>query len=112
MKRLCSSVLQKAQPLFYGIFVDLMAHTNVEVVFMSKSSIYFTVDHVNGKHDVKELKRELDTFPGVISVSVNDKTESIAVDFDTTGVQQEQLQKRIEKLGYGIIDTRFENHIM
>ncbi len=79
---------------------------------MSKASIYFTVDNVNGKHDVKELKRELDTFPGVISVSVNDKTESIAVDFDTTGVQQEQLQKRIEKLGYGIIDTRFENHIM
>lgn len=79
---------------------------------MSKASIYFTVDNVNGKHDVKELKRELDTFPGVISVSVNDKTESIAVDFDTTGVQQEQLQKRIEKLGYGIVDTRFENHIM
>lgn len=79
---------------------------------MSKASIYFTVDNVNGKHDVKELKRELDTFPGVISVSVNDKTESIAVDFDTTGVQQEQLQKRIEKLGYGILDTRFENHIM
>lgn len=79
---------------------------------MSKASIYFTVDNVNGKHDVKELKRELDTFPGVISVSVNDKTESIAVDFDTTGVQQEQLQKRIEKLGYGIVDTWFENHIM
>lgn len=79
---------------------------------MSKASIYFTVDDVNGKHDVKELKRELDTFQGVISVSVNDKTESIAVDFDTTGVQQEQLKKRIEKLGYEIIDTRFENHIM
>lgn len=79
---------------------------------MSKASIYFTVDNVNGKHDVKELKRELDTFPGVISVSVNNKTESIAVDFDTTGVQQEQLQKHIEKLGYGIVDTRFENHIM
>lgn len=79
---------------------------------MSKASIYFTVDDVNGKHDVKQLKRELDTFQGVISVSVNDKTESVAVDFDTTGVQQEQLKKRIEKLGYEIIDTRFENHIM
>lgn len=79
---------------------------------MSKASAYFTVGNVNGKHDVKELKRELDTFPGVISVSVNDKTESIAVDFDTTGVQQEQLQKRIEKLGYKITDTHFENHIM
>lgn len=69
------------------------AHTNAEVIFMSKASIYFTVDDVNGKHDVKQLKRELDTFQGVISVSVNDKTESVAVDFDTTGVQQEQLKK-------------------
>lgn len=79
---------------------------------MSKASAYFTVSNVNGKHDVKELKRELDTFPGVFSVSVNDKTERIAVDFDTSGVKQEQLQKRIEKMGYDITDTRLENHIM
>jgi len=79
---------------------------------MSKASAYFTVGNVNGKHDVKELKRELDTFAGVISVSVNDRTESIAVDFDTTGVKPEQLKKRIEKLGYQVTDSRFENHIM
>lgn len=79
---------------------------------MSKASIYFTVDNVNGKHDVKELKRELDTFPGVISVSVNDKTESIAVDFDTTGVTGQRLKKRVEKLGYEVKNSRYENHIM
>jgi len=81
-------------------------------MIISKASIYFTVDNVNGKHDVKELKRELDTFPGVTSVSVNDKTETIAVDFDTTAVQQEQLQKRIEKLGYEITHTRLDDNIM
>lgn len=75
---------------------------------MSKASIYFTVSNVNGKHAVKELKRELDTFSGVSSVSVNDKAESIAVDFDTTGVSQKQLTKRIEKLGYEITHTRLE----
>lgn len=79
---------------------------------MSNASIYFTVNSVNGKHDVKQIKRELDTFPGVTSVSVNDKTESIAVDFDTTAVQQERLQKRIENLGYDIIHTRLDNNIM
>ena len=79
---------------------------------MSNASIYFTVNDVNGKHDVKELKRELGIFPGVTSVSVNDRTESIAVDFDTTAVQQEHLQKRIEKLGYEIIHTRFDNNIL
>lgn len=79
---------------------------------MSKANAYFTVSNVNGKHDVKKLKRELDTFPGVSSVSINDKTESIAVNFDTTGVKQEQLHKRIEKLGYEITDTCFENYNM
>ena len=79
---------------------------------MSNASIYFTVNDVNGKHDVKELKRELGAFPGVTSVSVNDKTESIAVDFDSTAVQQEHLQKRIEKLGYEIIHMRFDHSIM
>ena len=79
---------------------------------MSKASIYFTVDNVNGKHDTKEIKRELDTFRGVISVSVNDRTECIAVDFDTTGVRPEQLETKIENLGYKITHTRFENHIM
>lgn len=79
---------------------------------MSKASLYFTVDNVNGAHDVKQLKRELDTFRGVLSVSVNDRTENIAVDFDTTGVKPEQLETRIEKLGYKITAARLEKHIM
>lgn len=79
---------------------------------MSKASACFTVDNINGKHDINVLKRELDSFSGVLSVSVNGDTQSIAVDFDTTGVHQEQLQRKIEKLGYEITHTRFENHIM
>lgn len=79
---------------------------------MSNASIYVTVDNVDGKHDVKELKRELDTFQGVTSVSVNDKTETIAVDFDTTAVQAERIQKRIEQLGYGIMHTRLDTNVM
>lgn len=79
---------------------------------MSKASIYFTVGNVDGKHDVKELKRELDTLRGIISVSINDQTESIAIDFDTTGVQQERIQKKIEKLGYDVLNVRFEDHVM
>lgn len=79
---------------------------------MSKANAYFTVSNLNGKHDIKELKRELDTVSGVNSVSVNDKTGNITVDFDTTGIKQEQLHKRIQTLGYEIVDTCFENHIM
>ncbi|MPL95178.1 hypothetical protein SDC9_41347 [bioreactor metagenome] len=79
---------------------------------MSKASAYFTVGNIDGKHDVKELKRELDTLHGVLSVSVNERTERIAVDFDTTGTEQERIQKRIEKLGYHVSEVQFENHVM
>jgi copper chaperone CopZ len=79
---------------------------------MSKASVYFTVSNINSKHDVKELKRELDTFSGVISVSVSDKTGNVAVDFDTTGVNQERLEEKIIESGYEILDSKFENHIM
>ncbi|MFV0497828.1 MAG: cation transporter [Candidatus Fimivivens sp.] len=79
---------------------------------MSRASVYFSVTNVNGKHDVKQLKREFDTFRGVTSVSVNDRTECIAVDFDTTDVKSEQLAKKLEKLGYEIVGSRFDDHVM
>lgn len=79
---------------------------------MSKASVYFDVKDSNEKHDTKELKRELDTFSGVISVSVNNRANCIGVDYDTTGVKQEELKKKIEKLGYEITQVKSENHIM
>ncbi len=79
---------------------------------MSKASVYFKVRDINGTHGVKELKRELDSLHGVMSVSTNEKTDVIAVDFDTTGVEQEQLKIKIEKLGYDITHIQSENHIM
>lgn len=69
---------------------------------MSKSSAYFKVNNLDEKHDVKKLKRELDGFSGVFSVSASDKSGCVAVDYDTTGVSQEQLRAKIEKLGYNI----------
>lgn len=79
---------------------------------MSKASFYCTVSNVNGKHDTSQIKRELGTISGVMSVSVNDRTEKIAVDFDTTGVQSDQILKQLEKLGYEVVDSKLENHIM
>lgn len=79
---------------------------------MSKASAYFNVSNINSKQDVKELKRELDGFAGVISVSVNDQKGNIAVDYDTTGVEMERIENKIKKLGYQITGMMFENHIM
>ena len=58
------------------------------MINMAKESAYFTVGGISGKHDVKEIKRGLDTLPGVLSVSVGGGR--VAVDFDTTGTRREK----------------------
>lgn len=73
---------------------------------MSKESVYFTLSDVDGKHDVKEIKKVLDKLPGVSSVSVNKRTNHVAIDFDNTGVQSDRIQKQLEKSGFEILDTR------
>ncbi|MGE4354354.1 MAG: heavy-metal-associated domain-containing protein [Oscillospiraceae bacterium] len=79
---------------------------------MSRLSINYTVKDINGKHDVNELKRGLGSLSGVISVSVNNKNQKIAVDFDTTGVQPKQLEMKIEEMGYDITHMQFASLIM
>jgi copper chaperone CopZ len=79
---------------------------------MSKESAYFTLKSIDGKRDLKELKKELNKFPGVISVSVNPVKNSLAVDYDNTGVHQPELATRLEKLGYEISSSSTETHIM
>lgn len=50
--------------------------------------------------------------PGVSSVSVNDSSGGVAVDFDTTGVQSDSIQKQLEKMGYEVLDFKLDNHVM
>lgn len=71
---------------------------------MAKKSAYFTLSRVDGTHDVEALKHEIDMLPGVSSVSVNSRSDFVAVDFDTTGVRRDQIKKQIEKLGYTVAD--------
>lgn len=73
---------------------------------MSKASAYFSLGNINGKQDIKEIKRELDALPGVFSVSVNDSSGSVAVDFDTTGVNGGRIEKQLEKMGYEILNSK------
>jgi len=73
---------------------------------MAKKSAYFTLSGIHGTHDVEALKHEIDMLPGVTSVSVNSRSDFVAVDFffDTTGVRRDQIKKQIEKLGYTVAD--------
>ena len=67
---------------------------------MAHLSTYFSLEHPASSHDAKELKRELDTLPGVTSVSVSGSR--LAVDYDPSGVRREDIQQKVQSLGFGI----------
>lgn len=70
---------------------------------MAHLSTYFSLEHPASSHEAKELKRELDTLPGVTSVSVSGGR--LAVDYDSTGVRREDIQQKVQSLGFGIQGT-------
>ena len=77
------------------------------MINMAKESAYFTVGGISGKHDVKEIKRGLDTLPGVLSVSVGGGR--VAVDFDTTGTQRDRIEKQLADMGYQVLDSETDS---
>jgi copper chaperone CopZ len=70
---------------------------------MARESVYFRMEDLNSRHDVKEIKRELDALPGILSVSASPYDPKLAVDFDNSGVSREDIQKKLEELGYSMI---------
>ena len=71
---------------------------------MAHLSTYFSLENAADGHDEKLLKRELDALPGVTSVSVSGRG-CVAVDYDTTGVRQEQIRQKVQELGYQLRAT-------
>lgn len=65
---------------------------------MSHESIYFAMRPLSG-HQAKAIKRELDTLPGVTSVSVSQAEGRVAVDYDSTGVRPDAIRRKLEDLG-------------
>ena len=66
---------------------------------MAHLSTYFSLENAGDKHDEKRLKQGLDTLPGVSSVSPSDRG-CVAVDYDSTGVRQDQIRQKVQELGY------------
>ena len=62
-------------------------------------STYFSLENAGDIHDEQTLKQGLDTLPGVTSVSLSERG-CVAVDYDTTGVRQEQIRRKVQELGY------------
>lgn len=77
-----------------------------------KASAYFKVEDIKGNHGIKELKRELDTLRGVTSVSISAQSNSIAVDYDTTGESRDVIKEKIVQLGYNVLESHLDKHIM
>ena len=67
---------------------------------MAHLSTHFSLEQPADSHAVKQLKRELDTLPGVTSVSVSGGR--LAVDYDSTGVRREDIRQKVQSLGFGI----------
>ena len=70
---------------------------------MAHLSTRFSLEQPADRHAVKQLKRELDTLPGVTSVSVSGGR--LAVDYDSTGVRREDIRQKVQSLGFGIQGT-------
>lgn len=66
---------------------------------MANISAYFSLENANGTHDAKRLKQGLDALPGVTSVSLSGQG-CLAVDYDSTGVRQEDIRQKVQELGF------------
>ena len=62
--------------------------------------------------DIAAIKRELDALPGVRSVSISGGVDRVAVDFDTSGIRPERIQKRLEDMGCQVLNSETDKHIM
>lgn len=81
------------------------------MIQLSKQSAYFRVPDIS-EHDTKEIKKNLDVIPGVLAVSVNSSTNKVAVDFDSTGTNPEELNGQLEHFGYHAQLLKNEDHTM
>lgn len=79
---------------------------------MAKASVYFSLDGGHDKHDKKQIKQALGALPGVLSVSVSSGSDRVAVDFDATGIQSGRIEKQLKEMGYQVLDSKTDNHIM
>lgn len=67
---------------------------------MAQISVQYIIEHEIDSHDMSLIKKELDKFHGVHSVSVNQETALICIDFDMDKVKEGDLINKLQSLGY------------
>lgn len=79
---------------------------------MPKESVYYIIPEMSQSHDPKEIKKGISRIDGVISVSVNPKDQKVAVDFDNSGTDDDEITEQIKALGYSPKMISQQEHIM
>lgn len=69
---------------------------------MAQVSIQYALDQELSTHEEETIKKSLDDFTGVKSVALNLQDGLLCIDYDDTGVKQEQLERRLDELGYSL----------
>ena len=71
---------------------------------MAQLSTYFSLEEAASRHDAARLKQELDALPGITSVSISD-SGCLAVDYDSTGVRQDEIRQKVQSLCFRLRET-------
>lgn len=79
---------------------------------MSKQSVYFKIPGLAGKQEAKSVKQNLAKIPGVTSVSVNAEADKVAVDYDSSGTNSQDICRCIKNLGIAAELIEKQNHVM
>lgn len=79
---------------------------------MSKQSAYFTVSGLDGKHQVKKIKKVLDGLPGILSVSANTENNRVAVDYDSSGIDLHEIENQFKDIGIDAERNDHQDHVM
>lgn len=66
---------------------------------MSYECANFIAQSIDGKHDVKQIKKRLDCLHGVSSVTVNPLTQFIRVDYNSAGTSYDRIENCLNKMG-------------
>ncbi|MFT8890134.1 MAG: hypothetical protein ABF449_05535 [Ethanoligenens sp.] len=65
-------------------------------------SAIFKIDELSGQYTAKLVKQTLDAIPGITSVSLNQHTDHVAVDFDPAGASYQTIKDKLVQLGLGV----------
>ena len=69
---------------------------------MSQESANFIVEKVHGNHDFQQIKKQLDRIHGACCVNINDQHNLVSVDYDSSGTSYDEIENRLNKMGYEI----------